>query len=359
MSKTKKKKSLRGFFSGDKGQRTFNYAYSIGASVVILGSLFKILHLPGADLMLIVGMGTEAAIFFLSSFDEPAKDYKWENVFPALDDPEATPSQAPSFSQGVAGGGTVIIGNVPEGSVLPAHGGAVVAEGDSVSASGAFAGHVASVVGGAGASPAVSPALSPESASELNAATENYVRQINEMTEQLAQLKGITASLNEAQASLLESYDSLKGNDGATAGYVEQIQLLNRNIAGLNTVYEIQLKSVGAQLDTIDKVNMGLNNIRAMYENGSNDSFRIRQETERMTQTLSQLNAIYERMLQAMTVNMGFSARPAQPYAQQPAGFTAQQQQPPYPAAQQNSGFQQQPYGGSAPYNASPAGSQG
>lgn len=359
MSKTRQKKSLRGFFSGDKGQRTFNYAYSIGASVVILGSLFKILHLPGADLMLIVGMGTEAAIFFLSSFDEPAKDYKWENVFPALDDPEATPLQAPPFPQGGTGGGTVIIGNVPEGSVFSTQGGATVADIDSIPAVGPFAGEGASVISGGSVSPAASSAISPESASELNAATENYVRQLNEMTEQLAQLKSITASLNEAQATLLASYDSLKGNDGATAGYVEQMQLLNRNIAGLNTVYEIQLKSVGAQLDTIDKVNMGLNNIRAMYENGSNDSFRIRQETEHMTQTLAQLNAIYERMLQAMTVNMGFSARPAQPYAQQPAGFAAPQQQSPYPAAQQNSGIQQPAYGPSAPYNAAPAGSQG
>lgn len=359
MSKIRKRKSLRGFFSGDKGQRTFNYAYSIGASVVILGSLFKILHLPGADLMLIVGMGTEAAIFFLSSFDEPAKDYKWENVFPVLDDPEATPSEAPSFSQGGAGGGTVIIGQMPGSGLFSAAAGAASADEVSAPLAAAMSGEAVPGAGIGVAPASVGAAISPESASELNAATENYVRQINEMTEQLAQLKKITSSLNEAQTTLLASYDSLKGNDGATAGYVEQMQQLNRNIAGLNTVYEIQLKSVGAQLDTIDKVNMGLNNIRSMYENGPNDSFRIRQETERMTQTLSQLNAIYERMLQAMTVNMGFSARPAQPYGQQPAGFAAPQQQPPYPAAQQGAGYQQPPYNGGASYNAAPANPQG
>lgn len=66
-----KKEKIRGFFTGEKGQRTFNYAYNIGASVVILGALFKVLHLPGADPMLILGMGTEACIFFLSAFDEP------------------------------------------------------------------------------------------------------------------------------------------------------------------------------------------------------------------------------------------------------------------------------------------------
>ena len=83
-----KKRNIRGFFVGDKGQRLFNYAYSIGASVVIVGALFKLLHWPFADFILIVGMGTEAAIFFLSAFDEPAKDYKWEKVYPELDYPE-------------------------------------------------------------------------------------------------------------------------------------------------------------------------------------------------------------------------------------------------------------------------------
>ena len=217
MSKIRKKKSIRGFFSGDKGQRTFNYAYSIGASVVILGSLFKILHLPGADLMLIIGMGTEAAIFFLSSFDEPAKDYKWENVFPALDDPNADPSQAPAFPQGGGGGGTVIIGNVPDGAVLSAGGSGVAAADGSAPASVSIsAGAPAAVSGGAGIPSAAAAALSPESAAELNSATERYVNQINEMTEQLLMLKSVTASLKEAQSSLLASYDSLMGD--STAG---------------------------------------------------------------------------------------------------------------------------------------------
>jgi gliding motility-associated protein GldL len=310
MRKSIKKKSIRGFFSGDKGQRTFNYAYSIGASIVILGSLFKILHLPGADLMLILGMGTEAAIFFLSSFDEPAKDYKWEQVFPELDDPNAEPSHGNRVS--VQGGGTVIVG----GGVAP------------VAATSGTA-PVAATSG------APTPGVAPSA--EVSAATQQYVQQMNEMTEQLAQLKSITASLSEAQRTLLESYDGLKGESGATAGYVEQMQALSRNISGLNTIYEIQLKSVSSQLDTIDKVNAGLNNIRALYENGSNDSFRIRQETEHMTQTLAQLNAIYERMLQAMTVNMGFQT--AAPYSAPQTPYAASQA--PYGAPQQPTAAQQ------------------
>ena len=74
-------------FKGEKGQKRFNYLYSIGASIVILGALFKLTHVPGADIMLIIGMGTEAVIFFLSAFDTPARDCKWEKVYPELDIP--------------------------------------------------------------------------------------------------------------------------------------------------------------------------------------------------------------------------------------------------------------------------------
>ena len=82
------------------------------------------------------------------------------------------------------------------------------------------------------------------------------------------------------------------------------METLNKNITGLNTIYEIQLKSVSAQLDTIDKVNSGLSNIRSLYDNSTLDSYKIRQETEKMTDNLSQLNKVYERMLSAMTMNM-------------------------------------------------------
>lgn len=328
-----KKNRFRGLFSGEKGQRTFNYAYSIGASVVILGALFKLLHVPGADFMLILGMGTEAVIFFLSAFDEPAKDYKWETVFPVLDNPEA---EAPDFShrEGAVGGGTTVIGGAAAGGL---GGGTIIIGGGAMPAGGAEApaaqqgeGGSTVVLGGGGVAgaPATpgSAGLSADEARELSEATERYVRQLNDVSEQLARLQQVTSTL--------------VGTEGS--GYAEQMQSLARNIQGLNTIYEIQLKSVSSQLDTIERVNAGLNQIRALYENGTNDSFRIRQETEHMTQTLAQLNQIYERMLQAMTVNMGY--QPASAYPQRPAA----PQQPaaqPYAPAPQAPQYPQPPYG--------------
>ena len=91
---------------------------------------------------------------------------------------------------------------------------------------------------------------------------------------------------------------------GNNDNYAEQISQLNRNIQGLNTMYEIQLKSVSSQLSTIEEVNRGLNNIRSLYENGANDSYKIRQESDQLARNLQQLNEVYARMLQAMTTNM-------------------------------------------------------
>lgn len=67
------------------GKRFYNYAYCWGACLVILGAIFKIVHLPYDNLMLMVGMGVEVFIFFISGFEEPAREYKWERVFPELD----------------------------------------------------------------------------------------------------------------------------------------------------------------------------------------------------------------------------------------------------------------------------------
>lgn len=75
-----KKLNFRGIFVGEKGQRLFNYAYSIGASIVILGALFELLHAPMAHLLLIIGMGTEAVIFFLSAFDDPTTTARYEQM---------------------------------------------------------------------------------------------------------------------------------------------------------------------------------------------------------------------------------------------------------------------------------------
>ena len=111
------KNSIEKFLSSDKGQRFFNFAYSIGAAIVIWGALFKILHLPGGSLLLSIGMGTEVLMFILSAFDTPPKTYHWEEVFPVLNSPKTGPNfqegKEPSLSVETAKAEVVTEGTIP------------------------------------------------------------------------------------------------------------------------------------------------------------------------------------------------------------------------------------------------------
>ncbi|MDE6367955.1 MAG: gliding motility protein GldL, partial [Muribaculaceae bacterium] len=108
--------AVSAFISSENGQRFFNFAYSIGAAIVIWGALFKILHLPGGNMLLSIGMGTEVLMFVLTAFDRPPKDYKWEDVFPVLDSHNA--EDRPDFQ----GGGSVVIGGGATSSAVdPSH----------------------------------------------------------------------------------------------------------------------------------------------------------------------------------------------------------------------------------------------
>lgn len=277
MGKIKRyKNAVERFISSESGQRFFNFAYSIGAAVVIWGALFKILHLPGGNTLLSVGMGTEVLMFILTAFDRPPRDYNWEDVFPVL--ASKNPEDRPDF--GVSDASKSVIGTAQVGNN-------VVINGNNITAS-------------------------PENISEVS---DEFIGQMNGIAAQMAQLKATTEALNKVSQTLLDSYQAITDNsDNITAsstGYVEQMQALNRNIAGLNTIYEIQLKSVSSQLDAIDRVNNGIKEISRMYENSASQSNRYCEESEKMTRHMQQLNQVYEKMLRAMTINMGAASMAA------------------------------------------------
>lgn len=282
MTKIKKYKTAIGrFLAGDSGQRFFNFAYSIGAAIVIWGALFKILHLPGGNLLLCIGMGTEVLMFILTAFDRPAKQYHWEEVFPVLD--THAEEDRPDLNGG--GGGIIING----GAGQPAQSGLTTQT---------------SPTGQIVAAPTAFDTFSPEAAE----ATNTYVTQIAALSEQLTQLRQATEELNQVSAILLNSYRAITENSdritASSTGYVDEMTSLNRNIAGLNTIYEIQLKSVSSQLDSIDRVNRGIKDIRDMYEKSAETSQKYCEETEKMAQYMQQLNAIYAKMIEAMSTQI-------------------------------------------------------
>lgn len=297
------------FLHGSKGQRFFNFAYSIGAAIVIWGALFKILHLPGGSTLLSIGMGTEIAMFILTAFDRPPKDYAWEEVFPVLD------SHAPEDRPGFSGGNAEVISGQENAA-------------QEMYDVGEAQPHTAVVQPPAVVMPAIADALTPEDAESLHdsvvrmaqatdqlteaarlaQASQDYLSQVQGIADQMAQLRATTEALNQVSAVLLDSYRAITDNSDlinqSSTGYVNQMENLNRNIGGLNTIYEIQLRSISSQLESIDRVNRGLKDIRDMYEKSAHESSRYCEETERMARYMKQLNSVYEKMITAMTINM-------------------------------------------------------
>ena len=313
MGKIKKYKNVvERFLSGEKGQRFFNFAYSIGAAVVIWGALFKILHLPGGSTLLCIGMGTEVLMFLLTAFDRPEAQYKWEDVFPVLGTND--PADRPDFSSGsgiVIGniGGTTGGGNnngsgetqLPKVTAQEARSAVGIPQGIELSEA-----DTTSLTESIAKMAAASDQLSRMA--ELTDATQQYLSQMAGISEQMTKLKETTEALNNVQDTLLASYRAITDNSqditSSSTGYVEQMSALNRNIGGLNTIYEIQLKSISSQLESIDRVNRGLKDIRDMYEKSAAESANYCDETARLAHNMKQLNSVYEKMVKAMTVSM-------------------------------------------------------
>ena len=230
------------------GQTFLNYAYSWGASIVILGTLFKLTHLPGANFFLFLGMGTEVFVFFLAAFDRP-----FDKTTDGMD-LEIHPGEEQPSTAAVAGGGTVIInGGGVVGGVVGSGDEAARWEGQPIS----FAGGGGAVVAGGGAPGAQVPA---DMAEDLKDATSNYVDELNRLTEMLQKVSEQSERLTR---------DS------------EEMENLNRTLTGISRVYEMQLKSASSQISTIDEINA---------------------QTRHMAEQIVELNKIYARMIEAMRV---------------------------------------------------------
>ena len=267
---------IEAFLHSDAGQYFFNIAYSVGAAIVIWGALFKILHLPGGNTLLCIGMGTEIAMFLLTAFDRPPKEPNWEEIVPALSGKGGNADNSnPDNTTDVANQSASQSYNNPQvvsGLTIVDDSGENITQ--SVELMTTATGNLSK-------------------AAELAEATNRFVEAIRDISKQMEDLHAVMAT-------------------GST-GYAEQMADLNRNLAGLNTIYEIQLKNVSGQLDAIDKVNKGLKDIRDMYEKSASESAQYCQETEKMTRYMKQINAVYEKMITAMTINMQHPVAPVAP----------------------------------------------
>ncbi|MBQ7571238.1 MAG: gliding motility protein GldL [Bacteroidaceae bacterium] len=261
------------------GQTFMNYAYSWGAAVVILGTLFKLTHLPGANLMLFIGMGTEVFVFIVAGFERVTERVP-ETAGGAglssetVEELAAVASAAAQNGGGVAGGGGAVVigGGMPAGGGTVVIGGGVPVQDGDAEATPALTGGAAVtggqpiVLGGGGIiggglplTDAQMEALDPATVEE---AQKNYAERLDELTEVLGRVK---------QQAERMSTDS------------EEMENLNRTLTGIATVYELQLRNISKQVSTIEQID---------------------EQTRRMAQQIEELNNVYARMIKALTVNV-------------------------------------------------------
>lgn len=317
------------------GQTFLNYAYSWGASIVILGALFKLTHLPGGNFMLFMGMGTEVVVFFLSAFDRPfdkdeigkelPHDYETDEEIAARlgltdDDEEADDTDEDTIED------TTADEAVPQPAVQPAAAAAqpaaqsaavqpvaqgmsgVVFVGGGAAAPAAAA--TATVDGGGNAAPetaAATAAAAPNAAeaaqAAIAAATPAGVQPFDAEAKRLAEIIRLANDelLRRAQAvlspemeeatqayiaklrTLADTFTKVDEQSARLAHDSEEMAQLNRTLTAINKTYDLHFQSISKQVGTIEQIN---------------------EETRQLAKRIEELNGVYRRMIDAMAVNM-------------------------------------------------------
>lgn len=294
MANKEKKGALARFWAGDlpwytsyNGQRLTGIVYSVGAAVVIVGALFKILHLNGATQMLFAGMITEAVLFVIGVLDAPHPVYEWEHVFPQLITLEhgAQPEHYEEFSK------------MEKPTLLGANGSAPAAGNGGV------------------AMPAVE--LSDKDKASLSEGIQKLAKTAAQLND-LGSIATGTAKLGEKMevaGTAMEKFATSASNmSGQTEAYEKGLNAVNANLNNLNAIYELQLKNVQAQADALklqaDKTNAATAQVELMAEDmkkaaaaasaAVKSSEAYEAAAKQLAAQVADLNKVYGNMLNAI-----------------------------------------------------------
>ena len=260
-----------GYFESKSWKNIMKYVYGLGAAVVIVGALFKIMHRPGSGILLTVGLLTEAGIFILSVLEPIHEDPKWELVYPELAMGEATLDGAGKKVSGGSGITQELDKMLEEAKIDSA---LLERLGDGMRTLGDNAAQLKGVTSAA-------------------AATDGYVTSLQAASEKVS-------SLSEAYERASVSIAGLTSNTAEGESFGEQMQKVSKNLAALNNVYELQLKGSSSHLEATEKFQ---SQVVEMMSNlaASTENTRIYKENMAMlSKNLTDLNNVYGNMLKAM-----------------------------------------------------------
>jgi chromosome segregation ATPase len=296
-----------------KYKKAMGFVYGWGAAIVLVGALFKIEHLPGASLMLMIGLLTEAFIFFLSAFEPPHEEYDWSVVYPELAgidssiDVDGDKSAAISSKKSALERFDAMIESAeitPELFEKLGHG----LQNMSQTA------EKLSDVSGATVATNNYVANFEKASEKVNEFADAYGQsavKLNQSADKLADTYGSSADVvgqsgNElAEAyrkltqSMNEEFDKTAGN---TNTYGDQLESMTKNLTALNAAYELQLQGTNEHLEKTKDLYGGLNEVMSDLHNTVEDTKRFREEVSKLGNNLAAMNTVYGNMLSAMNV---------------------------------------------------------
>ncbi len=218
--------SSKSFFQTKRWKTIMNFIYGIGAAVVIVGALFKILHWPGANLMLIIGLLTEAGIFCISAFEPVHQDIDWSLVYPELAGGESTEKKSKGTTAGVSAQLDVMLSEANVGPDL-----------------------IENL--GSGLQSLSTNVKDMSNLSSAAVATEAYSTSANAAAQNMNDISKSTAMVADSMSSFTGGLSSVLTNlqqtETATTDFKGELDKLNKNLGNLNNIYGNMLSAMGGK----------------------------------------------------------------------------------------------------------------
>jgi len=274
--------------------------YGIGASIVIIGALFKIQHWTGAGFMLAVGLCTEAIIFFFSAFEPLHEEVDWTLVYPEL---AGIPDEDMEAGKGVggryAGGGAIGSGGGGGGGSL------ALSKFDEMLERSEITPDLFQKLG-------VGMKKLSETTSNINvmgdvsAASAKYMNTIHSADDALGRLsdtyKSTAKIISDTNSNYGKMADSFNVIESGGKSYQQQLESLNKNLSALNAVYELQRKGVDEHIKESDSLHKGIQTLMKDLTESAGDTKKYREHISKLNDNLAALNSVYGNMLAAMNV---------------------------------------------------------
>ena len=279
-----------------KGYKTFmGYLYGWGAAVVIIGALFKIMHWPGANIMLIAGMGTETVIFFLSAFEPPHKEWDWSLVYPELSGMTEEASMGePQYDED---------GNLIEGDNLPVSKDPLSAKLDKMLEEANISPELIDRLG-QGMSNLADTANSMNNMAGASAATDKFVSQMDGVADQAGRLLQSMQGAPEAVSTLSTIYQETAQAMNGDVSFVEEMKKMSASLSSINAMYEMQINNASNQMQVNKEFDEKMNTMIANFTSSVDGITKYKEQVDALTRKVAELNNVYGNMLAAMQTRL-------------------------------------------------------